>query len=305
MKIAIIGATSEIAKDLTLLFSAIPEYSLMLYARNLANLINWLNEHRIFSNVHLGELVQIGEKVNYDVIINCIGIGNPSRIEETVDVIKDATYKYDDMILEYLQHYPETKYIYLSSGAVFNSDFNNPVDDTTKIYDKAELPTVLNYYGYLKADIERRHRFQKNLNIVDIRLFNYFSHRQNFSTSFFMSNVVNAILRGEVFKTSEDSFWRDYITPPDLFQLILKVVKFSPLNRAFNVYSLCPVEKFHLLNFLAERFGLKYEVDAMAKFASPTGLKNFYFSQGRGAEIVGYKPQLSSITGLERELCML
>ena len=117
-----------------------------------------------------------------------------------------------------------------------------------------------------------------------------------------MSDVVKAILEKRALITSADSFWRDYITPIDFFQLIHKTINFSCINQALNAYSSSPVEKFQLLNFLVDRFDLKYEIDGSAEFVEPTGLKPFYYSQGRFAETLGYKPIFSSIEGIENEL---
>jgi nucleoside-diphosphate-sugar epimerase len=67
----------------------------------------------------------------YDIIINFVGIGDPEKAQKMGSDIFKITEKYDDMVLEYLKLHKETKYFFLSSGAVYGGNYQKPVDENT------------------------------------------------------------------------------------------------------------------------------------------------------------------------------
>ncbi len=185
------------------------------------------------------------------------------------------------MALEYLKQHKKTKYIFLSSGAVYGGNYQEPVNkDTVAIIDINNLKST-DWYAISKLHAEAKHRSLSELSIIDVRVFNYFSHTQDMNARFLITDIVRAIKNKKVFKTSEDNIIRDFITPPDFYRLLQAIINFKPINRAVDCYTKSPISKFDLLDGLGDKLGLEYEIDnnnTIIKFIRKTKL-NFQFSK--------------------------
>src|SRR4030067_3050405 len=105
MKIAIMGATGHVGRNLT------------------ENLLG--HELYPFSRTKFYSY-DFFDSNEYYAIINCVGFGNPADIEKAGSELFFATEKYDGLALKYLEKYPLTKYIFISSGVVHSPlDANN------------------------------------------------------------------------------------------------------------------------------------------------------------------------------------
>lgn len=96
---------------------------------------------------------------------------------------------------------------------------------------------------------------------------------------------------------------RDYFHPDDLYQLVKCVLSTNAINQAFDCCTGAPIDKMTLLNEMATHFGLKYACVANEHFCgvNATGLKEHYSSLNRRAELIGYKPTLTSLECILRE----
>ena len=140
------------------------------------------------------------------------------------------------------------------------------------------------------------------LPIVDVRVFNYFSHTQDMNARFLITDIVRAIKNKEIFKTSADNIIRDFITPPDFYRLIQAIINFKPINRAVDCYTKSPISKFDLLDELGERFGLQYEAGKNANIVNATGGKLNYYSTNNMAKNINYEPKNTSLDGIIQEI---
>jgi len=305
MKIAILGATSQIAQDLILSFSINKDYDFSLFCRNVVVLEKWINSENLSERYQIQEYSEFGNHKKYDVIINFVGIGDPTKAQKMGSDIFKVTEQYDDMALEYLKQHRKTKYIFLSSGAVYGGDYKDPVKkDTLATININNLATT-DWYAIAKLYAEARHRSLPDLSIVDIRVFNYFSHTQNINARFLITDIVRALKNGEVFKTSPDNVIRDFITPPDFYNLIQAIIDYKPLNTALDCYTKSPVEKFNLLSEIESKFGLNYEVDENLNVVNATGAKFNYYSENKIAKDIGYNPGSTSLESIIREINFL
>ena len=305
MKIVILGATSQIAQDLILSFSINKDYDFSLFCRNVVVLEKWINSENLSERYQIQEYSEFGNHKKYDVIINFVGIGDPEKSQEIGNNIFKITEQYDEMVLEYLKCNKETKYIFLSSGAVYGGDYKDPVKkDTLATININNLATT-DWYAIAKLYAEARHRSLPDLSIVDIRVFNYFSHTQNINARFLITDIVRALKNGEVFKTSPDNVIRDFITPPDFYNLIQAIIDYKPLNTALDCYTKSPVEKFNLLSEIESKFGLNYEVDENLNVVNATGAKFNYYSENKIAKDIGYNPGSTSLESIIREINFL
>ena len=302
MKIAILGATSQIAQDLILSFSKNQHYDFSLFGRNVVVLEKWISSENLSERYQIQEYSEFGNHQKYDVIINFVGIGDPTKAQKMGSDIFKVTEQYDDMALEYLKQHKKTKYIFLSSGAVYGGNYQEPIDkDTVATIDINNLKST-DWYTLAKLYAEAKHRSLSDLPIIDVRVFNYFSHRQNMDARFLITDIVRAIKNKEVLKTSADNIVRDFITPPDFYRLIQEIIDFKPINTALDCYTKSPVSKFDLLDELESEFGLKYEIDKGANIVNATGVKLNYYSTNMAAKKMGYKPKITSLDGIIQEI---
>ena len=302
MKIAILGATSQIAQDLILSFSKNQDYDFLLFGRNIELLEKWINSEDLSKKYQAQEYSEFSNHQKYDVIINFVGIGDPAKSQKMGSDIFKVTERYDDMVLEYLKQYKKTKYIFLSSGAVYGGNYQEPVNkDTVATVDINNLKST-DWYTLAKLYAEAKHRALPDLSVVDIRVFNYFSHKQNMDARFLITDIVRAIKNKEVFKTSAEDIVRDFITPPDFYNLVQAIIDFKHTNAALDCYTKSPVSKLDLLSKLESKFGLRYETDEDISIINATGAKLNYYSTNDIATNIGYKPKYSSFVGVVQEI---
>jgi nucleoside-diphosphate-sugar epimerase len=305
MKIAILGATSQIAQDLILSFSKNQDYIFSLFSRNVELLEKWINSENLSDKYQIQEYSEFGDNQKYDVIINFVGVGDPAKAQKMGSDIFKITEQYDDMSLDYLKKYNKTKYIFLSSGAVYGGNYQEPIDkDTVATIDINNLKPT-DWYTLAKLYAEAKHGSLPNLSIVNVRVFNYFSHTQDMNARFLITDILRAIKNKEIFKTSADNIVRDFITPPDFYNLVQAIIDFKHTNIALDCYTKSPVLKFDLLSKLEDKFALKYTVDPLADIINSTGIKANYYSTNAIAGDIGYVPKFTSLEGIVQEFYLL
>ena len=298
--IAILGCTGHVGKNLIYYFGREERFELVLFSRDKKKIKKIVSENHFKNNFTLNNYEEFNES-KFDVIINCIGISDPAKIESEGKLILKLTEDTDTLILEYLKTYPNVKLINFSSGAVYGEEINSPINDTIFQKNLQECDTS-SPYAIAKIKSEIRHRDLDKLNIVDLRLFSFFSRFMDLNSRFLISEIISSIKQNKKLITNEFDFYRDYIHPKDLFSLLKKCINKNPINDVFDLYSKKPIGKFELLNSLKDNFGLQYEIRPNSGFSSPTGFKKNYYSESRKAKLLGYEPQYSSIETIVNEM---
>lgn len=297
MKVAILGATSQIAKDLIELLFNKTDYKCVLFSRKQAVVTEWLDSIDCNYKSHDYSLFSSIDK--YDVLINFVGVGDPAAAIKMGSDIFDVTYKYDMMAIDYLKSHINTKYIFLSSGAVYGSSFDKPVTEDSVAKVSINTLDETHWYMISKLYAEARHRALGNeYSIIDVRVFNYISPKQDFTSKFFISDLIRALINKDVFLTSKDNIVRDYITPSDFFNMIQAIINSASINLAIDCRTKAPIDKFSLLKVLEDKFGLKYSVLDKGTSINATGKKLNYYSLSKSSEKVGYKPSKTSVEGI-------
>lgn len=303
--IAILGATSHIAKGLIYNFSRAVEYKdLYLFARSKSNLGLFLKQIKC-SYLYQRKGFSDFSKHHYDVIINCVGLGTPVKVRGASEDLFKLTEEFDNMVLKYLQRHPDTIYINFSSGAVYGTTFTHMVDNDSRLNIMVNNIKPENYYGIAKLYSEVKHRALKNLKIVDLRIFSYFSRFIDLDSGYFLTELIKSIKKKKVFITSPCDFIRDILSQQDLFDLIRLIIKSKPFNGAFDAYSSKPVSKFELLDYFVKNYSLKFIPDDKFDSTCPTGKKQFYCSGSRTASRLGYHPKFSSLGNVANEAAYL
>lgn len=301
MKIAILGATSQIARDLIVSFSAEEDKQLHLFARRPEDVTKWLTSEGLQGRYPVDGFTSFGEQ-KFDAIINFVGVGNPAQAVAMGRSIFDITLHFDELVLDYLQAHPTCRYLFLSSGAAYGSGFNEPVNRDTPAIVAINNLAPQEWYGVAKLHAECRHRAHSELAIIDIRVFNYFSHTQDIDARFLITDILRAIRDKSVLKTSPDYIVRDFLHPSDFYQLISVLLSSPITNAAVDCYSRAPIDKPNLLIAMQEKFGLRYETAEVVASVNATGSKPHYYSLNTRAADFGYMPVLTSLEGVALEM---
>ncbi len=301
MKIAILGATSQIAKDLIVSFSNEEDKQLHLFARRPDDVTKWLNDVGLSERYLVDEFGEFGTQ-EFDAILNFVGVGNPAQAAAMGSSIIDVTLQYDELALNYVRQHSDCRYIFLSSGAAYGSSFDAPVDVETKATIAINNLQPQDWYAVAKLHAECRHRSLAHLPIVDIRVFNYFSHTQDMDARFLITDIVRAIRDKTVLMTSADYMVRDFIGPDDFYQLVNGILTSPATNMAVDCYSNAPIDKPTLLAVMQEEFGLKYELLPTVAGVNATGNKPHYYSGNKLAGVFQFEPSLTSISVILREI---
>lgn len=300
MKIAILGATSHIAKGLIYNLGRGGEYDLRLFARSPDRVSEFL------AAVSLGGRFQAKtfdefDRGEYDAIVNCVGFGDPGKLKDAGSEIFRVTETFDNLALGHLERRQESIYINFSSGAVYGTDFSSPADENTRASFDINPMDPAGHYGIAKLHSEARHRAMKDFRIVDLRIFSYFSRFIDLDAKYMMSEIVSCILHGKEFVTDSEDIVRDYVHPEDLASLVRLCIAKRDLNDAFDVCSLRPVKKFEILEKFSSSYGLKYTVGKNCNVPAVTGRKINYFSTNIRVRNVGYTPRFTSLDGVLQE----
>ena len=308
IQFAILGATGHIGKSLTAEIAKNDQYHLLLYARDPSAVEKHLaNINYISANVDVLHIDLFGETYS-DVVINAVGAGDPARLASLGPGIFRLTEEFDNRVLDYLYEFPKALYLNLSSGAVYGTGFAAPADISSRLSLKINDMPESQFYGIAKLQAEGKHRAHREFNIVDLRVFSYFSQFIDLSGQFFMAELTQSLLSSEVLITDDSDFYRDYIVPCDLMAMIQRCVeKWSscdkyPLNCAIDCYSLSPVGKFELIEALTKQLGLRHIKRKSMETVATAGTKIQYYSRYYEAENWGYSPRYSSTEGVLREL---
>ena len=285
-QIAILGATSHIAQGLIFNFKQTKNNELFLFARIPKKVKEFLKENSLPCNRRVYEFKHF-QRGKYDVIINCVGLGTPAKVKEANAGVFKLTEEFDNLVLAYLLRHPKTLYINFSSGASYHLSVNDIKPE--------------HYYGIAKLHQEAKHRALEKLNIVDLRVFSYFSRFIDMNAGYFLTELLKSLKKKRVFITNACDFIRDFISPDDLFNLICRIIKAKPFNGVLEAYSAKPVSKFKLLDYFVKKYSLKYAFDRDLKLACPTGVKSRYYPHSKRAASLGYKPEFSSLKAVAVE----
>lgn len=304
LKIIILGANSHIAKGFIYNFFKHGNISLYLYTRSVEKTKKFIDS--LDKNKSTEIIIKEGyaEDIVYgcDLLINCIGVGTPKNLKRDYSPWFSTLEKFDNLCLNYLQKNTEALYISLSSGSVYGKDFPSPVikDSTNSI--KVNNINIDNFYSIAKIYSEAKHRSYSNLNIVDLRIFSYFSRFMDLEEGYFLGDIINSVLNKQTLLVGENNIIRDYIHPEDLSNIVLKCLKIHKLNTAFDLISKAPTNKNEILNYFSTEYGLKYEIKNNLKFLNSSGIKDTYCSNYNNvADILNYSPKYTSLETIALE----
>jgi nucleoside-diphosphate-sugar epimerase len=301
MRIGILGANSEIAKDLIVNLLNKSSHKLFLYVREIESFRHHIAKNYKNNKYIVLDISKFNKQIKLDCIINFIGAGSPNKIEKLGSEILKITEYYDSKVIRYIEKYNQCLYIFISSGAVYGNNYFTPAKKNKKTI--INISESIDWYGLSKIYAEAKHRGCKQSKIIDIRIFNYFSRTQSIKNNFLINDVYKSIVTCEKLYTNGINIKRDYLNPEDFYSLIIAALGVNA-NTSYDAYSKAPIDKLSLLNFCKTKYGLEFEmVDGVSKYISN---RVNYYSKNKEAYKIGYSPLYDSLGGIELELeCMI
>lgn len=296
MRVAILGASGHLSQCAFWVFFQNPNNEIFLFSRSPEKL-HQIKQYQEISTkqVYFKEYTQFNTS-DYDVIFNGVGVWDTPGSDPRN--IFAATEHYDDLIIQYQKKHPGSISIHISSGAAYATDYMNPIHYGSKTLLDINHISTGDYYSIAKINSEAKHRAFDGLNIVDIRLFGFFSRFMSLEYHYFLSAIIKAIRNKVEFTTVRENFWRDYIHMDDFLSLLHGIAFAPKINMSIDVRSSMPVSKNELLQWFMENYDLKVcNDDTIA--VSMTGIKYQYFSEIENAI---YTPQYSSKQTIENEI---
>ena len=301
-RIAILGATSHIARGLIYHFSSTPWASLFLFARSPERVGSFIAEHGLMSPEEIFDGFESFHLREYDVIINCVGLGSPPKIKNRKNEFFRLTEHYDNMVMDYLDKHPAALYLNMSSGAVYGTDFSQPAEHDRNAILPVNRISADHFYSIAKINAEAKHRAHPEKNIVDLRVFTYFSRYIDIESGYLITEIVKSARDKRKFLTGKSDIIRDIVGPADLFSLVCLCIGQRTINTSFDVYSAGTARKFEILDFFQNCYGLEYVVDENFSTIDSIGLTLNYYSTDTRAKEIGYVPQYSSLGVIEEEV---
>lgn len=302
--VAILGSTSHIAKGLINNFLQREDVCLHLYTRSPENFLSFLDSIGKSPNkccvIH--DNYEDFTKCFYDVIINCVGVGTASKLSGNYSRYFTVTEEYDNLAIGYVRDMcPDALYISFSSGAVYGRELAAAAEENTAHCIRVNHIATHDYYAIARLNAEAKHRAFTHLNIVDLRIFSYFSRFIDLTDGYFITDAMNSILNKKTLVTDAVNIIRDYVHPADLFSIIKKCMDTGKINAALDVISAKPASKKEILDYLSQEYGLQYEIGQSVSNTSATGAKNIYCSNYNNASCLDYQPAFSSMDAIKGE----
>ena len=191
-KLLILGATGTIGRSLVHSLTRQARHELVLLGRDEKKL-SQLAEHAVDgSTIKTAGLGSLSE-VTGDIILNCLGAGDPRTISSLGPELVHLTEAWDNSVFQRLGSNPECLYLSFSSGVVFGHEWAKPVTSATPAVIPVNEANGQYHYAIAKLNSEIKHRASEHLNIVDLRLFGYASRFIDPDGSYFLSHIMKAL----------------------------------------------------------------------------------------------------------------
>jgi len=304
------GATSHIAKTLIYNFLQAGQYQLSLFGRSADKINSFLQnlpkirEQNTDYSIFIGYDNFLTQK--YDAIINCIGVGTSNKLEQKHYKWFTVTEEFDNLALSYLNKINrQALYISFSSGTIYGRDFTKPANQKTINHLPVNDLQPTDYYAIARLNAETKHRALEHLNIVDLRLFSFFSRFIDLSDNYLMTELLNCTIQKKTFHTNKQNIVRDFIHPEDLFSIIVKCLEIPTINQAFDINSLKAVDKWSLVHYFQERYSLNVNINSEHHPNSATGSKEHYYSDYKNTGRIKFKPTFTSMETIQQETMTL
>lgn len=294
MNIAILGVTGHIAK--AVMFALGGENSYLLFSRNPGSAEKHVRKYFDYKNMKFFGYDAFPTQ-EYDTVINCISAHDEVAVYNTYSETEIC----ENMIFAYLQdgRHSGVRYVNFSSGAAYGQDFSEPAGEASVSRINLNNIGAGEHYSVIKLYSEAKHRAFAHLNIVDLRIFSFFSRFIDLSRKYLLTDLISCVREKREFITDNTDIKRDYIHIDDFRDLLQNILRRDLINTSVDLRSAKPVGKFEIINYFREHYDLKVIIDDSAKVSAFTGNKYNYFSERENH--FGIKPRYSSLEAISLE----
>ncbi|CCQ75637.1 NAD(P)-dependent oxidoreductase [Magnetospira sp. QH-2] len=306
--IAILGATGHVGKGLAYALAQGGSHTLRLYARDPDRVLDFLKTWELSDHDRVVHPMDEFGRHPFDAVVNATGAGDPARLRTLGAGIFRLTETVDNRILDLLTDHPERLYLNISSGAVYGAGFAEPArQDTIAAVPVNDLGPG-DAYAMAKRHAEAKHRAHTAFNIVDLRIFSYFSRFIDLEGRFFTVDLARSLRDAVPLTTNCGEMDRDYVVPDDLAQMVqCCLTRWTDrdeqvVNDALDFYSKAPVGKFELIEAVQRTLPLQVRVEDETATLATGGAKSRYYSENHRAADWGYAPRFTSADGVVSEL---
>lgn len=299
LKVAVLGATGYIGRSLVHSLS-IASVDVTPVSRDISKAVSVFSEYNIVSPsapINYDTFLNKG----FDVVVNVAGMGSPSKLKDNPEAVLYITEEMDRLLFNYLNLHQEAQVFNISSGVVYGFSSGKIITkDSLAVFSPNNISSV-NFYSLAKLTSEAKHRAKPGFNIIDLRVYSFFSQFVDSKDKFLMSEIVDSLENNMELETNGEDIVRDFCNADQLIDIMNFLLEHGKRNDVFDVISKQPITKFELLDLLCKTRGLKYIITNGDK-SSVTGVKNTYCSDGERLKELGYKPTLDSLSIIEIEL---
>ena len=282
--IAILGASGYVGGSLARVLSARGE-PLWLFCRDPSALAR----NRWPDHVRPASLAEFSA-AEFGLVVNAIGAGDPARVAALGADILTLTQHWDERVLSTMTG--ETRYVFLSSGAIYGA-LNEPAEDATALRLPVNRLESTSPYAIAKLAAEVRHRHRPDSRILDVRVFGFADRTIALGGRFFLSELARSVADKTPFITSPADMVRDYAGAVELEALITHWLAADAPNRVVDLYTREPMVKSAILPVIHSRYGIEIVRSDSATFDG-TSAGSVYASAVRTAATLGYQPRRTS-----------
>lgn len=240
-RIGILGGSGQIGKSLAPLLAESSD--VFLYSRKPIFGLAGSIQHK--------PLEEFG-KIPLDMVVNAIGSGDPKKIHAQGKEIIEITRYYDQCVLGQLGK-SVNSYIFLSSVAVYGNSCAFPVEPKSVFFSDNILRSD---YGCAKFEAECRHQ-EHGGPIIDLRIFGFVSACLPLDSSFLIAQMYRSIQKQCLFEPIGLDFYRDYISPEDLADFLLRTASALVVNQKIDAISSRPTSRNEILAALQKKYSLE------------------------------------------------
>jgi dTDP-4-dehydrorhamnose reductase len=243
MKILILGSGGMLGSAILDFLSKSTNYDIYALKKEFEKIDHCFpNVNFIYGNAFDITNLNFNRNIQPNIIINCIGMINVDACEEYQ---KDAMELNANIVKLYHYHYPNSKFIFISTDSVFAGSSGN--------YIETDEISPLNYYAQTKLAGENFTKLFSNHMILRLNIYGFNKKRNSLCDWAIMSLENNNSING---------FDNVYFNPLNVYQVAFLIEKLIIKNfiGTINLGSNCRLSKFNFLNKIAEVFNFEHKL---------------------------------------------
>ena len=238
MKVLILGSGGMLGNSVLNFFSKSKKYKIYAHKREYEKIDeNYMDVSFFYGDVF--GAINFNKIIYPDIIINCVGMINVDACERFRNEAFDIN---ANLVKLCHNHFPESKFIYISTDSVYNGDTGN-------YYETDEI-SPLNYYAETKLSGENFTMLFSKFMILRLNIYG-FNNKQNSLCDWVLISLKNS--------KSIYGFDNVYFNPLNVCQVppIIENLLIKNFNGIINLGSNSRISKYNFINKFSDAFDFK------------------------------------------------